>query len=274
MPTLRFHERLLTEVFGAGPAYQARWDGDVVVVGLWVEAVDAVGDPKREVELSLARDLVDLDPEDPFVFLPLHRRLDPRRDGGIVRLLAAVGIDGGQVDTWLTKVAEGLGPALATVVVAADSPLGAALREAFARVVPELSDGSIRITSIVTEDERAKVAVRSRDRDVDPVGAMIGLGGRRVGEVLRTVPCVLDVVDWTADPTLFLQRALGSTRIRRVSLDGRRATLEGVTHLCSPALLADPVARETALAQNLRLAASLTELALEVQGPVMFEPEA
>ena len=90
----------------------------------------------------------------------------------------------------------------------------------FEMEVPEIYDGTVRIVSAVREPgERAKIAVISRERDVDPVGACVGMKGSRVQAVIRELGGEkIDIVEYAEDITAFAQNALNPAKIGRVTI--------------------------------------------------------
>jgi len=87
--------------------------------------------------------------------------------------------------------------------------------------VPEINDGLIAIRKIARmPGERAKIAVESFDERIDPVGACVGVRGSRVHGIVREL-CNenLDVVNWTANTKLFIQRALSPAKVSSLTVD-------------------------------------------------------
>ncbi|MGE5236260.1 MAG: transcription termination factor NusA [Acidobacteriota bacterium] len=86
--------------------------------------------------------------------------------------------------------------------------------------VPEIYDGTVIIKGCVREPgERAKVAVASRDRDVDPVGACVGMKGSRVQAIMRELKGEkVDIIPYSPDLVSFAQNALAPAKINRVAL--------------------------------------------------------
>src|SRR5688500_19075586 len=95
------------------------------------------------------------------------------------------------------------------------------LERLFETEVPEIFDGLITIKKIVREPgERAKVAVESYDDRIDPVGACVGMKGSRIHGIVRELKNEnIDVINFTNNPTLFIQRALSPAKITTVKLD-------------------------------------------------------
>ncbi|ATV32858.1 transcription termination/antitermination protein NusA [Prevotella intermedia] len=87
--------------------------------------------------------------------------------------------------------------------------------------VPEIEDGLISIKGIVRmPGERAKIAVESYDDRIDPVGACVGVRGSRVHGIVREL-CNenIDVINWTANTKLFIQRALSPAKVSSLTID-------------------------------------------------------
>jgi N utilization substance protein A len=86
--------------------------------------------------------------------------------------------------------------------------------------VPEIYDGTVIIKKCVREPgERAKVAVSSKDRDVDPVGACVGLKGSRVQAITRELKGEkIDIIPWNSDLVSFAQNGLAPAKINRVAV--------------------------------------------------------
>ncbi len=104
------------------------------------------------------------------------------------------------------------------VIVSRTDP--ALLVKLFEMEVPEIYDGTVQIRGAVREaGERAKVAVISRERDVDPVGACVGMKGTRVQSIIRELRGEkIDIVEWSDDPTTFVVNALSPAKVSRVSV--------------------------------------------------------
>ncbi len=96
----------------------------------------------------------------------------------------------------------------------------ALLIKLFEQEVPEIYDGTVMIRGAVREaGDRAKVAVYSRERDVDPVGACVGMKGTRVQAIIRELRGEkIDIVEWSDDAVLFVTNALSPAKVQRVSI--------------------------------------------------------
>lgn len=105
------------------------------------------------------------------------------------------------------------------VVLSRTSPVF--LERLFELEVPEVFDGLITIKKIVREPgERAKVAVESYDDRIDPVGACVGMKGSRIHGIVRELRNEnIDVINFTSNPQLFIQRALSPAKITSIHLD-------------------------------------------------------
>ena len=91
--------------------------------------------------------------------------------------------------------------------------------------VPEIEDGLISIKKIVRiPGERAKVAVESYDDRIDPVGACVGMKGSRIHGIVRELKNEnIDIVNYTANTSLFIQRALTPAKVSNIDLDNERS---------------------------------------------------
>ena len=95
------------------------------------------------------------------------------------------------------------------------------LRRLFELEVPEIHDGLILIRAIARiPGERAKIAVESYDDRIDPVGACVGVKGSRIHGIVRELRNDnIDVINYTANPSLFIQRALSPAKISSIRLN-------------------------------------------------------
>ncbi len=94
------------------------------------------------------------------------------------------------------------------------------VRKLFEMEVPEIYDGTVTAVSVARDPgERTKIAVRSKDRDVDPVGACVGMKGSRVQAVIRELRGEkIDIVQYDDDPSLYVRNALNPAAINRVGI--------------------------------------------------------
>jgi transcription termination/antitermination protein NusA len=138
----------------------------------------------------------------------------------------------------------------------------ALLIKLFEQEVPEIYDGTVMIRGAVREaGDRAKVAVFSRERDVDPVGACVGMKGTRVQSIIRELRGEkIDIVEWSEDPVLFVTQAISPAKVQRVSIvDDAERVMEVIVE-----------DRQLSLAigkkgQNVRLAAKLTGWKIDIK---------
>ena len=95
------------------------------------------------------------------------------------------------------------------------------LRRLFELEVPEIHDGLINIRAVARiPGERAKIAVESYDDRIDPVGACVGVKGSRIHGIVRELRNEnIDVINFTSNPSLFIQRALSPARVSSIRLD-------------------------------------------------------
>ena len=95
------------------------------------------------------------------------------------------------------------------------------LRRLFELEVPEIHDGLINIRAVARiPGERAKIAVESYDERIDPVGACVGVRGSRIHGIVRELRNEnSDVINYTNNPSLFIQRALSPAKISSIRLD-------------------------------------------------------
>ena len=96
------------------------------------------------------------------------------------------------------------------------------LRRLFEIEIPEIYDGIIEIKAIAREPgERAKVAVESQDNRIDAVGACVGMKGVRIHAIVRELNNEnIDVINYTDDTELFIQRALAPAKLKNIEIDG------------------------------------------------------
>ena len=90
----------------------------------------------------------------------------------------------------------------------------------FGQEVPEIYDGTVQVRAIAREaGERTKIAVVSRDKDVDPVGACVGMKGMRVQSIIRELRGEkIDIIEFSEEVTTFAEKALQPAKVSRVSI--------------------------------------------------------
>src|SRR5918911_2223029 len=104
------------------------------------------------------------------------------------------------------------------IVVSRSSP--EMLKRLFEMEVPEIYDETVVIKSAVREPgERAKIAVASNERDVDPVGACVGMKGSRVQAIIRELRGEkIDIIEWSDEPSVFAANALSPAKVNQVRI--------------------------------------------------------
>ncbi len=130
----------------------------------------------------------------------------------------------------------------------------------FEMEVPEIYDGVVEIMSAAREPgQRAKIAVRTKDNSVDPVGACVGMKGSRVQNIVQELKGEkIDIVKWDEDITRFACNALAPAEISKVFLDEENKEMEIVV---PDSQLSLAIGRK---GQNVRLAAKLTTWKLDI----------
>jgi transcription termination/antitermination protein NusA len=134
------------------------------------------------------------------------------------------------------------------------------LMKLFEMEVPEIYDGVVEIMSAAREPgARAKIAVRSKDNSVDPVGACVGMKGSRVQNIVQELRGEkIDIVPWDEDVTRFACNALAPAEISRVFVDEANKEMEVVV---PDSQLSLAIGKR---GQNVRLAAKLTTWKLDI----------
>jgi N utilization substance protein A len=138
----------------------------------------------------------------------------------------------------------------------------ALLIKLFEQEVPEIYDGTVMIRGAVREaGDRAKVAVYSRERDVDPVGACVGMKGTRVQSIIRELRGEkIDIVEYSEDPIVFVTNAISPAKVQRVSIvDDAERVMEVVVE---DKQLSLAIGKK---GQNVRLAAKLTGWKIDIK---------
>jgi len=104
------------------------------------------------------------------------------------------------------------------VVVSRADP--ALVQRLFEMEVPEIYDGTVQIRAVAREaGERTKIAVESRDKDVDPVGACVGMKGMRVQSIIRELRGEkIDIIPYNEETIAFAQKALSPAKVTRVQV--------------------------------------------------------
>src|SRR5213594_4701441 len=145
------------------------------------------------------------------------------------------------------------------IVSRADAAL---VQRLFEMEVPEIYDGTVQIRFAAREaGERTKVAVMSRDKDVDPVGACVGMKGMRVQSIIRELRGEkIDIIEYHEDPVTFAEKALQPAKVSRVTvLESAEKHLEVVV---DDSQLSLAIGKK---GQNVRLAAKLLGWKIDIK---------
>lgn len=134
------------------------------------------------------------------------------------------------------------------------------LAKLFEMEVPEIFEGIVRVISVSREPgSRSKIAVSSRDSDVDPVGACVGMKGSRVQAVVQELRGEkIDIVPWDRDPARFVCNAIAPAEVLRVIIDEGQKSMELIV---PDAKLSLAIGKR---GQNVRLASQLTGWRLDI----------
>lgn len=134
------------------------------------------------------------------------------------------------------------------------------LRRLLEQEIPEIGDGLISLKRIARiPGERAKIAVESYDDRIDPVGACVGVKGSRIHGIVRELHNEnIDVINYTSNPALFIQRALNPAQVSSIQLDEEN-------HKAQVYLRPEEVSLAIGKGgQNIKLASMLTEYTIDV----------
>ncbi len=132
----------------------------------------------------------------------------------------------------------------------------------FQTEVPEIYDNTVVIRAIAREaGERTKIAVMSKDKDVDPVGACVGMKGMRVQSIIRELRGEkIDIIEYQEDPVSFAEKALQPAKVSRVTiLEGQDKHLEVIV---DDSQLSLAIGKK---GQNVRLAAKLLGWKIDIK---------
>jgi N utilization substance protein A len=145
----------------------------------------------------------------------------------------------------------------------------ALLMRLFELEVPEISEGVIRIVSAAREPrERAKIAVHTRDSDVDPVGACVGMRGSRVQSVVQELRGErIDIVPYAEDPAQYVCNALSPAKISTVYIDDENRYMEVIV---PDDQLSLAIGKK---GQNVRLASKLTGWKIDIKSESRMEKQ-
>jgi len=143
------------------------------------------------------------------------------------------------------------------------------LKRLFELEVPEIHDGIVEIKSVAREPgSRSKIAVYSRDEDVDPVGACVGHKGMRVQTIVNELKGEkIDIVKWSPDPAKYIANALSPAKVISVEIN----EAEKISKVIVPDYqLSLAIGKE---GQNARLAAKLTGWKIDIKSESQVQAE-
>jgi len=135
--------------------------------------------------------------------------------------------------------------------------------------VPEVTEKIVEIKGVVREPgDRTKIAVSSRDKAVDPVGACVGIKGSRVQAIVRELKGEkIDIIPWTTDPRVFIGEALNPASIEKVGIDEQK---KAALVVVADSQLSLAIGKN---GQNVRLAAKLTGWKIDIISSTEYEKE-
>lgn len=141
------------------------------------------------------------------------------------------------------------------------------LRRLFEQEVPEIYDGTVEVKSISREaGDRAKVAVHSRDKNVDAVGTCVGPRGQRVQAIVNELNGEnMDIVEWSEDPVVYIKNAMSPAQVTEVIIgntEGNTCIVVVPDHQLSLAI--------GKRGQNARLAARLTNFKIDIKSETAY----
>jgi N utilization substance protein A len=138
------------------------------------------------------------------------------------------------------------------------------LRRLLENEVPEIYHGMVEIRSIAREPgQRSKVAVAALQPGVDPVGACVGIRGVRIQAIVRELNDEkIDVIEWSADPSVYIAKALSPARVNGVYLNEHSKGAKTATVVVPEDQLSLAIGRD---GQNARLAAKLTAWRIDIK---------
>ena len=136
------------------------------------------------------------------------------------------------------------------------------IKNLFELEVPEISEGMVEIMGIVREaNGRTKIAVKTNDRDVDAVGACVGMRGMRVQSIVQELRGEkIDIVEHSEDPEVFVRNALSPAKISRIIRDNEEHQM---TIIVTDDQMSLAIGKK---GQNVRLAAKLVGWRINIQG--------
>jgi N utilization substance protein A len=136
------------------------------------------------------------------------------------------------------------------------------IRNLFELEVPEINEGIIEIMGIVREPNgRTKIAVKTNDRDVDAVGACVGMRGMRVQSIVQELRGEkIDIVEYSDDSEVFIRNALSPAKVSRIIKNSEN---DQMTIIVADDQMSLAIGKK---GQNVRLAAKLVKLKIDIKG--------
>jgi N utilization substance protein A len=136
------------------------------------------------------------------------------------------------------------------------------IRRLFELEVPEIGEGMVEIMGIVREPNgRTKIAVKTNDRDIDAVGACVGMRGMRVQSIVQELRGEkIDIVEYSEDAETFVRNALSPAKISRILIDHKEQSMSIIVPDDQMSLAIGKKG------QNVKLAAKLVKWKLDIQG--------
>ena len=206
-----------------------------------------------EVYQVWKREVLLLDDEKNELLLPKEEQIptDIYRKGDVVRAVVERADETNNVKIYVSRTSDNF------------------LRRLFEQEVPEIHDGIIVIRAVARiPGERAKIAVESYDDRIDPVGACVGVKGARIHGIVRELRNEnIDVINYTSNPQLLIQRALSPAKISSIRLDNENKHAE---------VFLRPEEVSLAIGKgglNIKLASILTGYSIDVYRDVETEGE-
>lgn len=133
----------------------------------------------------------------------------------------------------------------------------------FEMEVPEISEGMVEIMGVVREPNgRTKISVRTNDREIDAVGACVGMRGMRVQSIVQELRGEkIDIVEFSEDPETYLKNALSPAKVSRIIMN---ADEKQMTVIVAEDQMSLAIGKK---GQNVRLAAKLVRWKVDIKGP-------
>jgi transcription termination/antitermination protein NusA len=137
------------------------------------------------------------------------------------------------------------------------------IKRLFEMEVPEISEGMVEIMGVVREPNgRTKISVRTNDREIDAVGACVGMRGMRVQSIVQELRGEkIDIVEFSEDPETYIKNALSPAKVSRVVLNPEEKQM---TIIVAEDQMSLAIGKK---GQNVRLAAKLVRWKVDIKGP-------